>query len=248
MLKIQWLGGVALAAVALQAQAVVVYQDSFAGNSLAGLAISGANSSTWAVADGKLQSALTQTPHNPTVPGFAAIQGVSTAQHFKIEGDVQVVGLTPGHAGDWGHVGFFWGMTDPGTYSLGYLRTHLDHVTAWKSAYTSELITGANGNTANAADLQGSSYHLAIEVDYGQQTMTVSLDGASQTFGPADFGVANLPGGVGGALGMISWGEHVSYDNVRVTNFASAVPEPASLALVLPGLAALAWGWRRRQA
>lgn len=248
MLTIKVLGGLLAVAMATQAQAAVVFQDDFAGNSAGNFTLSGPNSGTWAAADGKLQSALTQTAHNPSTPGFAAINGISTSQHFKIEGDVQVVGPTPGQGSDWGHVGFFWGKSDAATYSVGYLRTHLNHVTAWKSPYLGELITPLGINAVNAADIHGVSYHLAIEVDYLLQTMTVSLDGDSQTFGPANFGTANLPGGVGGALGVISWGEHVSYDNVQVTDFdAMAVPEPGGLALILPALALLGLQRRRRR-
>lgn len=240
MSTIQVLGGLLAMAMAAQAQAVVVFQDNFATNSLANFTPSGPNFSTWAAADGKLQSALTQTSHNPSTPGFAAINGLGTSQHFKIEGDVQVVGSTPGQGSDWGHVGFFWGQTDASTYSTAYLRTHSDHVTAWRSPYTSELITPLGFNAVNAADVNGNAYHLAIEVDYLMQSMTVSLDGVSQTFGPAVFSTANAPGGVGGALGVVSWGEHVSYDNIKVTDFtASAVPEPGKLALLLPSLALL---------
>jgi len=238
-----------LSALALSApaQAAVVFQDNFATNSMANFTVSGQNTGTWAAADGKLQSSLTQTNHNPSSPGFAAINGVSTSQHFKIEGDVQVVGSTPGQGSDWGHVGFFWGMTGLNNYSIGYLRTHLDHVTAWKSTGGSELITALGYGVTNSADINGTRYHLAYEVDYINQQMTVSLDGVSQTFGPGVFDQANLASGVGGALGVISWGEHVSYDNVKVTDYTvtTNVPEPDALALVALALAGLALSRRR---
>ncbi|MBP6764498.1 MAG: PEP-CTERM sorting domain-containing protein [Rubrivivax sp.] len=54
---------------------------------------------------------------------------------------------------------------------------------------------------------------------------------------------------MGGALGVISWGEHVSYDNVVVTDYAAnQVPEPGSLALVACALGLLGAAARRRKA
>jgi hypothetical protein len=240
--------GVAAAALCVaQAQAGIVFQDSFGTNSAANWSYSGPNTGTWAAADNKLQSSTTQTNHNPSAPGFAAINGLATSNHFKIEADVQVVGATPGTGSDWGHVGFFWGKTGASVYSTGYLRTHADHVTAWESPYLGEVITGAGFATTNAADINGISYHLAFEVDYVAQLMRVSINGTSAVWGGADFNKANSPGGVGGALGVVSWGEHVSYDNVVVTDYAgNTVPEPGSLALVAAALGLMAAAARRR--
>ena len=242
--------GVSAAALCVaQAQAGIVFQDSFDTNSAAHWSYSGQNTGTWAAAGQKLQSSLTQTNHNPSAPGFAAINGVTTSSHFKIEADVQVVGSTPGQGTDWGHVGFFWGQTGASAYSIGYLRTHSDHVTAWERPSTGEVITPAAFATTNAADLNGVSYHLAFEVDYVAQSMRVSINGTSAVYSGAQFNIANSPGGVGGALGVISWGEHVSYDNVVVTDYAgSNVPEPGSLALVASALGLMGAAARRRKA
>ena len=247
MTPIKLFVAVAAAATCLApAQAGIVFQDNFDSNSAANFSYSGPNSGTWAAADQKLHSSLTQTHHNPSTPGFAAINGLTTSSHFKIEADVQVVGATPGQGSDWGHVGFFWGRTGA-IYSTGYLRTHLDHVTVWEDPYTTEVITPAGFATTNAADIHGASYHLAIEVDYLAQTMWVSLNGTTAAYSGAAFDTANDPAGVGGSLGVISWGEHVSYDNVVVTDFAGhGVPEPGSLALVVSALGWLGAAARHR--
>ena len=239
------------AGLVANAHAGIVFQDSFASGSSANWTMSGSNSGTWGVADGKLQSSLTQTAHNPNSPGFAAINGITTSQHFKIEGDVQVIGVDPnrGLGLEWGHVGFFWGYQSPSSYSTGYLRTHQDHVTAWEEPFSAEVLTPLGFNASNAADVNGVSYHLGFEVNYLTQQMTVSLNGVSATYGGLDFNAANSASGIGGGLGVISWGERVSYDNVVVTDFMAApVPEPETYAMLLAGLGLLGFARRRKQA
>jgi len=230
------------------AQAAVVFQDSFGANSDANWSFSGQNSGTWAAADNKLQTSTSATDHNPTVPGFAAINGLATSTHFKIEADVQIIGTAPGKpALNFGHVGVFWGYQDANTYSTGYLRTHYNEVTAWESPYAGEVLTPLGFDAVNAANVNGVSYHLSFEVDYLNQTMTVKLDGVTATYTGANFAMANSAGGVGGQLGVISWGERASYDNVVVTDYtvADPVPEPTPLALLALGAAALAFGRRK---
>jgi len=239
------------AGLVANAHAGIVFQDSFASGSSANWTMSGSNSGTWGVADGKLQSSLTQTAHNPNSPGFAAINGITTSQHFKIEGDVQVIGVDPnrGLGLEWGHVGFFWGYQSPSSYSTGYLRTHQDHVTAWEEPFSAEVLTSLGFNASNATDVNGVSYHLGFEVNYLTQEMTVSLNGVSATYGLPAFGNANSLSGVGGGLGVISWGERVSYDNVVVTDYTLApVPEPETYAMLLAGLGLLGFARRRKQA
>lgn len=231
------------------AHAGVVFQDDFSTNSVANWSFYGF-ADPWVAADGKLQSALSQTLHHPAGPSFATINGVATSQHFKIEGDVQVVGPVPNASGnpmDWGHVGFFWGKTGAADFSTGYLRTHTDHVTAWKSEFSGEVITLAGSSTSNAPDINGSSYHLSFEVDYQAQTMIVGIGSVFATYSGAAFANANSNGGIGGGLGVISWGERVSYDNVVVTDFMAPVPEPETYAMMAMGLGLLGLVRRRKQ-
>jgi len=119
-------------------------------------------------------------------------------------------------------------------------------VTAFKIPYLGEgeVITPV-GSVVNDV-----SYHLSIEVDYATSVMTVALDGASAAFSGADFDKANNLVGPGGQLGVISWGERVSYDNVVVTDLtrASSVPEPGLVALLAIGIGGMAAGWRRSKA
>jgi PEP-CTERM motif len=242
-------GGLLGLMLVTQAGAVVVFQDGVNTNSSSPYAFIGQNTAGWVAADQKLQSTLNASAlHNPSAPGFAVINGVATSQHFRIEADIQVIGQSASRSEEFGHVGFFWGQQDLDHYSIGYLRTHADHVTAWQSPYSTELITHLGFDAHNAVDVDGQRYHLAFEVDYQTSTLIVSLDGVSKTFGSTDFGAANTAGGVGGALGLISWGERVSYDNITVTDFtASSVPEPGTAALLLPAMAALGIALRRRR-
>lgn len=98
---------VCAAGLTTHAQAVVVFEDNFNSHSIAPYSFSGDNLATWAASGNKLQTSLVQSAHTG-LPGFAAINGLVTTNHFKIEADVQVAG--PNERGaDFGHVGMFWG-------------------------------------------------------------------------------------------------------------------------------------------
>lgn len=228
------------AALAGSAQAAVVFQDNFSGNSTANWSFSGPGASNWAAAGGKLQTATTQTTHAGVI-GFATLNGYTTSSHFKLEADLQAVGPDPIRGSDFGHVGFFWGYTSSNDFTTSYLRVHSNQVTVWQNPWSSEELLSLGINTVNAAtDLTGASYHLSLDVNYATQTLTMTLDTASRTLTGSAFTSTVAPGGVGGNLGMITWGERVSYDNVVLTDYTVAdVPEPAMPALLAMGVAAL---------
>lgn len=228
------------------AQANIIFQDNFNDGDAAGWSAIGNNATLWDVgtigSETTLQSSLSQTAHSG--PGINLIDGIGTTSHFSIEADVRVVGQATNAGANWGHVGFAWGVDDMSNFSTSYLRTHSDQVTAWSSPYSSgeEKITHLGFNALNDV-----TYHMALEVDYINQIMTISLNSVSQTFSGADFLSVNTTGfGSHLGIGMMTWGERVSYDNVVVRDFSNPVPAPAPLALLTAGLIGL--GLSRRKA
>lgn len=201
-----------------------IFQDDFSDNNAAGWTFVGVNSSPllWDASTGKLQSATTQTNYIGS-PGFALIDGVTTPDHFSLEADVQVVGPVPGRGADFGHVGFVWGYQDFSNFNINYLRTHSNHVTSWSRIALSERILGLPFNAVNAPDLSGVSYHLKIEVNYSTREMTVSLDNETITFTGSNFDAVNRS--TSGGIGMITWGERVSYDNVVLIQNPGSNPD-----------------------
>jgi len=103
------------AALTSSAEAGVIFSDDFSAANT-NWSFSGPSAANWVFLDGALQSASSTTNHVPAsggeTAGFAAIVGITTPSHFKIEADVKVIGTPPNmvppySTGDVGHVGFF---------------------------------------------------------------------------------------------------------------------------------------------
>ena len=206
----------------------------------------------WHAAAGRLESASEQTEHISHInhPGFGRILDLATPDHFSIEADVSIVGEVPRQRSGYGHAGFVFDAADFSSFNNTYLRTHDDEVTTWGrdgGINLGQRIMSFAGSFDVVPDLE---YHLKLEVDYISQDLTVELselDGsliAEETFSGGDFiGGSNS----GAGIGVLTWGERVSYDNVRVFDYdygasgsAQWVSEPAPLALTALGLLPLA--------
>ncbi|MBI5788757.1 MAG: hypothetical protein HZA78_07890 [Candidatus Schekmanbacteria bacterium] len=233
-MKVKKLGGVCLVTfflllLSLNAGAATIFSDDFNDGNAAGWAFYGPNSGYWSVNNGTLH-------HNS--PGgynsyseFALIDGITTPNRFTLEADINVLGSKYGN--DWGHVGLIWGVNDFNypfqSFNTSYLRTHQDRVTNWSQvngnwAYGNERFLNVTGGATN-----GVTYHLKVDVDYTTRLMTVGLNSDSITFSDSTFDLLNQNSG--GGIGLISWNDHISYDNVRLT----VVPEPATILLLVPG-------------
>lgn len=231
------LGGFLAAACCLLlgagAQAAPLFSDNFNDGDAAGWSFYGLNPGNWSVSGGVLQHGGGYTGQ----PAYALIDGVTTPTHFSLEADVRVASSI--HGADWGHVGLIWGVnTITGDFNTSYLRTHSDHVTSWSRPSS----PGGERFLVTPGATNGMVYHLAVDVNYLAQQMTVSMGGWSTTFSGADFALLNQ--NAGGGIGLISWSDNVTYDNVVLT--ALPVPEPETWALLFAGLGLIGFAVRRR--
>lgn len=225
----------------------VSYSNDFSSTDLSDFTFLGWETGNWGVHSGRLHSDETSTPgvHVPLSggsPGVGLVNGFANYDYFKIEARISVDGAggIVNGSGDFGHVGFVWGFNDFTDYSMTYLRPHSNHVTAWsKTGAATEYIAGVASTT------NGVEHDLALEVDNGSKTLKLWYDSVliNTIVGP-QFDEVN-PHKSGG-LGLITWGEDVTYDNLSISARNYGVPDsgPTVLLLVL-GLFSLV-GVRRK--
>lgn len=214
-----------LASLSTNVFPAVIYQDNYNDGASSNLTFAG--SANWSENSGQLKSV------GGGGTSVALFDGIITPEVFKLEADVQLLS-----SGDYGHVGLVWGYNNLSDFNTSYLRTHWDHVTSWSYP------RGSNPERilATPGIINQVSYHLSLEIDSIIKEMTISLDGFSTTFTGADFDILNQNSG--GSIGLLSWGQNASFDNVVLT---TPVPEPSVFALMSLGLAALGFTARRRK-
>ncbi len=229
------------------ASAGVIFSDDFSDGNADGWSFFRTDASEWGVLGGELNSSTgTDDSHDGTPVGYALIDGIVTPDSFVFEADISVVNY-PGQT-DRGHVGFIWGVANPSSnstvFNTTYLRTHSNHVTNWDTTAAGgysggEQIYGV-GNVFNGID-----YHLKLEVDFSNQILKSTFTNGGldyvQTLTGASFD--SVSQWQGGSIGVVGWGEEVSYDNVVLTDL-TAVPAPASIALF--GLGLMLFGVARK--
>lgn len=230
------------------AQAIVVFSDDFNDGNTDGWTFSRTDATEWGVIDNRLNSSIGSDDGHDAVIGFASIDGITTPDHFKFDVDLSVNNY-PGTA-DRGHVGLFWGAQDPAStsaaYNTTYLRTHSDHVTSWDTtsggSYSGGELIYNVGSVTN-----GQTYHFSLEVDFINEIMISTF-----TNGLIDFSVTytgtqflQTSNWSGGSIGLIQWGEEVTYDNVVLQDLTVSAPEPSIAVLLAIGVVCIGLGRRK---
>jgi hypothetical protein len=217
---------------------MIIFQDDFSDNDLSNWSFT--SGQTWSVVGGALQT-------NRVAAGFefASMVGISTPEQFRLEVDVKNLSGASNKPSDQGHGGAFWDQSSGENKT--YVRTHNNELNLYAIpgvGETHDPIVADNGDTIR----------YILDVDYFTQQLDITAEviagnasnignSAHISLSGSAFDARVLNPNSGGGIGLLTWGDSVSFDNVTLY----AVPEPLSLTLFAAGLVGMGIVRRRKQ-
>lgn len=215
---------------------IILFEDDFSSNDLSNWSLSG-GSQTWQVINGELV-----TNRVPSGFRYFGINGITTPDKFVFSVDVRNIAGASNKVSSQGHGGIFWDQTSLGIDNKTYIRTHSDHLNL--------VSIGAGETHAPIVADNGDTIRYTLDVDYLARELLINatlIAGANQgnatqiSYVGNDFDTYVRSFGAG-ELGLLTWGDAVAFDNVKITT----VSEPWSIAMLGFGILGLSL-YRRKQ-
>lgn len=216
---------------------IILFEDDFSSNDLSNWSLSG-GSQTWQIVNGELV-----TNRVPSGFRYFAIDGITTPDKFIFSVDVRNIAGASNKVSSQGHGGIFWDQTSLAIDNKTYIRTHSDHL---------NLVNVGSGEAhAPIIANNGDTIRYTLDVDYLARELLIN---ATLIAGPnqgnstqLSFVGNNFDSYVrsfgAGELGLLTWGDAVAFDNVRITT----VSEPWALAMLGFGVLGVSLVRRKQQ-